>query len=182
MIIFALLSVCFCCVFHDSFCPSIFHVNHCSELKKRIKALKAENTSCMEKLSAGGGTIREGSSEKDGQSLLNELEGKRSELADARSEISKLREALHSIDTTGNNNAVLHVERELREQAESRAEKERSERLSAEAMWNSLSEQVEYELDTGRRQLEVMAQEKIELEKEVRACPITPYIILYCAL
>eukprot|EP00604_Paraphysomonas_vestita_P002178 CAMPEP_0174820326 /NCGR_PEP_ID=MMETSP1107-20130205/4071_1 /TAXON_ID=36770 /ORGANISM="Paraphysomonas vestita, Strain GFlagA" /LENGTH=440 /DNA_ID=CAMNT_0016035419 /DNA_START=368 /DNA_END=1687 /DNA_ORIENTATION=+ len=106
-------------------------------------------------------------SDKERDELLSRLHSKEEDILKYEQEIVKLRGALSTVQSTGDVNAVVLVEREMRLEAERKAEKERSDRLSAEAEWNLLSEQVEEEMDNSRRQYEALLASKTELEKEL---------------
>jgi hypothetical protein len=95
-----------------------------------------------------------------------ELAARTEELNVCKTECARLRDAIGSGDG-GDMGAAMMVERELREQAEQRAEKERSDRLAAEVEWNSMSEQVVQEVDGSRRQVDELVAKAREAENKL---------------
>lgn len=106
-------------------------------------------------------------SDKEKKDLMDALVSKDEEMSLLKQEISKLRDALTSVQVTGDMSAALEMEREMRFEAERRAEKERNDRLAAESEWNTLSEQVVEDMENSRRQYEKLSDAKADLEKEV---------------
>jgi chromosome segregation ATPase len=107
------------------------------------------------------------SSDKEKKDLMDALVSKDDEMSQLRQEIAKLRDALLSVEATGDLSAALEMEREMRYEAERKAEKERNDRLAAESEWNALSEQVVDDMENSRRQYEKLSDSKADLEKEV---------------
>ena len=106
-------------------------------------------------------------SSEEKKDLMDALVSKDEEMSQLRQEIVKLRDALLSVEATGDLSAALEMEREMRYEAEKKAEKERNDRLAAESEWNTLSEQVVEDMENSRRQYERLSDSKAELEKEV---------------
>lgn len=98
--------------------------------------------------------------------IAAELAARNEELIICKNECARLREALGS-GGGGDVGAALTVERELREQAEQRAEKERSDRIAAEAEWSTMSEQVVREVDGSRRQVDELVAKAREAENKL---------------
>jgi chromosome segregation ATPase len=144
------------------------------DLTQKMKQLKTENTALRSRVDewnqaqkaptpAGTG----GGSDKEKKDLMDALVAKDDESSKLRQEIAKLREALLSVQATGDMSSALEMEREMRYEAERSAEKERNDRLAAEIEWNSLSEQVVEDMENSRRQYEKLSDSKAELEKEL---------------
>lgn len=142
----------------------------------KIKQLKADNAVLRGRVEewnqsqqspapalANNGTV----SDKEKKDLMDALVSKDEEMSLLKQEITKLRDALSSVQVTGDMSAAIEMEREMRFEAERRAEKERNDRLAAESEWNTLSEQVVEDMENSRRQYEKLSDAKAELEKEV---------------
>jgi hypothetical protein len=150
------------------------------DLSLKIKQLRAENGTLRSRIDEWNqsqkapappdpsqGTDSSSSSDKEKKDLMDALVSKDEEMSQLRQEISKLRDALLSVQATGDMSAALEMEREMRYEAERKAEKERNDRLAAESEWNALSEQVVDDMENSRRQYEKLSDSKAELEKEV---------------
>lgn len=150
-----------------------------STAKNKIKDLKAENgrlttrTHELEGLleaDGGGDTVvlhqRLQTAIEEKQKLEAELAAQQEELNNSKNECSRLREAMGAGGAGGSDTAV-QVERELREQAEQRAEQERTNRVSAQLEWNTMSEQVVSEMDSSRKQVEDISSQARDVENKL---------------
>ena len=147
--------------------------------KNKIKDLKAENGRLMTRTKELEGLLKEEGG-GDVVALHQRLQVAAAEKQDLQAEASRLGDALASTQNEyerlrdavssgggGDNIAAVQIEKELRLQAEQRAEHERSEREAAEREWAGMSAQVVAEVDESRRRVDELSSQIRDAENRL---------------